>query len=203
MWLIVLLHFVKKFTAKRKVYDRSFIMPAEYEIERKFLVKLPDMSKLDIRRKFHIIQTYLKSGENGSQRRVRKIEENGSVSYSYTEKVFLTPVTREENEYEIIPQEYAELCKELREGCVPVEKTRFCFEYAGQLFELDVYPYSDRLAILELELSSSEQEIFFPPYINVIKDVSADSRYSNAALAAAGDFPDERMEKIFNDGKIR
>lgn len=62
------------------------------EIERKFLVDLPDLNKLDIERKIEIKQTYLKRGNNDSQRRVRKITENDRISYTYTEKVFVSPV---------------------------------------------------------------------------------------------------------------
>ena len=60
-----------------------------------------------------------------------------------------------------------------------------------QQFELDIYPFSEKLAILELELENPSQEIHFPDYINVIKEVSDDGRYSNAALSKAGTFPAE------------
>ena len=65
-----------------------------YEIERKFLVEFPDVEKLDVRKRIGITQTYLTDGERNSQRRVRRLDENGEISYTYTEKVFLTPVTR-------------------------------------------------------------------------------------------------------------
>ena len=42
-------------------------MGKNYEIERKFLVEFPDVSLLDIKRRIAIVQTYLKSGSNGSQ----------------------------------------------------------------------------------------------------------------------------------------
>ena len=70
-----------------------------------------------------------------------------------------------------------------------MKKTRFCFNYKNQLFELDTYPFSRELAVMELELDSPEQVIDFPGSVRVIKDVTADRRYSNAALAAAGMFP--------------
>ena len=151
-------------------------MGKNYEIERKFLVVFPDVSELDIKRKIGIVQTYLKRGENGSQRRVRSVNENGKVKYTYTEKVFLTAVTREENEYEISGEEYKLLLSEFRKDCPPVEKVRYCFDYHGQLFELDTYPFSDKLAIMELELDSPDQIIDFPENVRVIRDVSADRR---------------------------
>ena len=80
-----------------------------YEIERKFLVGMPDIQKLDVRRKLGILQTYLVNGENNSQRRVRRIAEGGEIKYFYTEKLFLTGITRKEMEYEINQQEYERL----------------------------------------------------------------------------------------------
>lgn len=164
-------------------------MAAGLEIERKFLVEFPDIKKLDVRRKISIVQTYLHRGKNDSQRRVRRLEENETVSYTYTEKVFISPTIREETEYEISRGEYEKLLSEADKELIPVDKVRFCFNYKDQLFELDTYHFSDKLAIMELELDSPEQAIDFPGSVRVIKDVTADSRYSNASLSAAGAFP--------------
>lgn len=166
-------------------------MNEKMEIEKKFLVKMPEFEALNIKNQFEILQTYLKNGENNSQRRVRRIAENGRVSYIYTEKIFYSAVTRKETEFLISPEQYAEFLKEIKPDCVPISKKRICFEYKNQLFELDVYPFSDSLAILELELDAPEQEIFFPEYINIIKEVTGDDNYSNSALGAAGAFPEE------------
>ena len=168
-------------------------MGKNYEIERKFLVEFPDVEKLDVRRVISIVQTYLKRGSNGSQRRVRSVKENEKVKYTYTEKVFITPVTREENEYEISAGEYYSLLENERGDCPPVVKVRYCFEYKGQLFELDKYPFSDELAIMELELRSPDQKIDFPDNVNVLREVSGDARYSNASLASAEAFPEQKI----------
>ena len=160
-----------------------------YEIERKFLVEMPDVNTLDIKRKMDIIQTYLKDGENNIQRRVRCISENGNTQYIYTEKLFITAVTRKEMEYEIDENEYNRLILQAREECLPINKTRYCFDYDGQLFELDVYPFSENLATMELELSSEKQEISFPDNISILKEVTGNSDYSNISLANAGIFP--------------
>lgn len=162
-----------------------------YEIERKFLVKMPDVHDLDVKRVLNIVQTYLTDGENNVQRRVRRISENGNVRYIYTEKLFITAVTRKEMEYGIDESEYNRLIVQAREDCSPVEKTRYCFDYCGQLFELDVYPFSDKLAVMELELDSEQQEIIFPENIGIIMEITGNSAYSNASLAAAGTFPEQ------------
>ncbi|MDE6502422.1 MAG: hypothetical protein K2L10_10095 [Ruminococcus sp.] len=160
------------------------------EIERKFLVRIPDFENLDVRRKLTILQTYLNDGENGIQRRVRRISENGNIHYIYTEKLFLTAITRQEMEYEIDENEYNRLIVYARKDYKPINKTRYCFDYSGQLFEIDVYPFSDRLAIMEIELASETQEIIFPDNVDVVMEVTGNHGYSNSSLANAGAFPE-------------
>lgn len=166
-------------------------MSEKTEIERKFLIEMPKLGFLDIKKQLGIIQTYLKNGENGSQRRVRKITENGEERFIYTEKMFYSAVIRKEMEFEISPQKYSELLKEARQDFKAIVKKRICFEYREQLFELDIYPFSDSRAILELELEKPEQDIIFPEYINIIKEVTGSEEYSNAALGTAEAFPSE------------
>ncbi|MDD6278902.1 MAG: CYTH domain-containing protein [Oscillospiraceae bacterium] len=165
-----------------------------YEIERKFLVELPDISGLSVNKQTDIVQTYLNSADSGSQRRVRKINSDGVIKFTYTEKAFISDVVRKEMEYEINESEYSRLVAEARKDFVPIYKTRYRFEFDNQQFELDVYPFSDKLAILELELENENQKINFPENINVIGEVTGDAKYSNAALALAGAFP----EKIYS-----
>ena len=165
-------------------------MAENLEIERKFLVKIPDLSNLNVKRKINILQTYLQNGENGSQRRVRRITENDSVKYFYTEKIFYSPVVRNELESEISSDEYNRLISEKLTGNASVEKCRICFDYENQLFEMDIYPFSDKFAVLELELENSGQNIFFPEYVDVVKEVTGVDEYSNVTLAKTGKFPD-------------
>ncbi|MDE6520331.1 MAG: hypothetical protein K2K91_07740 [Ruminococcus sp.] len=166
-------------------------MPSGIEIERKFFIEFPDTEILDIKKKFEILQIYLENGENGSQRRVRRIIENGSTKYFYTEKIFRSAVVREENESEIDESEYNKLLLQKKSDCKPLEKCRYCFEYKNQLFEMDKYPFSDNFAILELELENPEQEIFFPEYINIVKEVTGISEYSNTTFANTNKFPED------------
>ena len=79
-------------------------MNQNYEIERKFLIKIPDVKNLDAAEKLDITQIYLNDGENGLQRRIRRIMHNNDVRFYYTEKNFITAVTRIENEKEISEQ---------------------------------------------------------------------------------------------------
>lgn len=166
-------------------------MAKKYEIERKFLVKMPDVHTLNVKRKLNIIQTYLENNENNVQRRVRCISENGNIRYIYTEKVFITDITRKETEYEINKDEYNLLVRQARKECSPISKTRYCFDYHSQLFELDVYPFSKKLATMELELDSEKQNISFPDNVSILKEITGNPDYSNISLANAGVFPEQ------------
>ena len=173
-----------------------------YESERKFLVEFPDVKKLDVRKRIGITQTYLVNGEHDSQRRVRRIDEDGNISYTYTEKIFITPVTREENEKVISGEDYDRLLKQAKNEFKPVEKVRYAFNYHDQLFELDTYPFSNSLAIMELELKNADQLIDFPDNVRVLKDVSADKGTQILHLPLQADSPQTRLEKLVNGGKI-
>lgn len=65
----------------------------------------------------------------------------------------------------------------------PIRKDRYCFTDNKQYFEVDVYPFWKDQAILEIELSDSEDEIRFPQFLKLIREVTDDENYKNAALA--------------------
>ena len=160
------------------------------EIERKFLIN--QSAELDSRctARIEIVQTYLVKPDPDIQRRVRSMTRDGVCRYNYTEKKFVSPIERQENEREISAEEYNELLCQADGSLVPIIKTRRILPYEGQNFEIDSYPFSDELATMELELESAEQQISFPPFVSIIKEVTGDKRYSNAVLAANGCFPE-------------
>lgn len=159
------------------------------EIERKFLIKRYAPG-IDGETVWDIVQTYLLRGDPDIQRRVRKITVNGSAEYFYTEKKFVSDKVRRENERKITREEYEALLKEADKELEPIIKTRRIFDYKGQSFEMDEYPFSQELATVELELESTEQPVILPTFLNVVKEVTGDKRYSNAAMAKAGQFPE-------------
>ena len=64
-----------------------------------------------------------------------------------------------------------------------IRKTRYCLTYENQYFEIDVYPFWNDKAIVEIELSDENTEVVFPEQIKVIKEVTDDEAYKNASLA--------------------
>lgn len=156
------------------------------EIERKYLIKMPDMEKLRQTDNYdfsEIEQVYVSDTMDGMFGRIRKRGKNGVYKYYKTFKKDVTAVTRIEIESEISEKEYKELKKHCREGFGIIEKTRHVFAYKGQTFELDIFPFWNDKAFLEAEVSSEDTEIPIPPFIKVIKEVTEDLSYRNSALA--------------------
>ncbi len=162
------------------------------EKERKFLIEKYHADIADEIR-WDIVQTYLYKTSPDIQRRIRRITaDKEKVSYFYTEKKFISDGVREENEKEIPESEYNRLLSdEADRSLVGIAKTRRIFDRMGHRFEMDEYPFSDKYATVEAELADINEEIVFPDFLTVIKEVTGDERYSNANLALRRAFPDE------------
>ena len=76
------------------------------------------------------------------------------------------------------------LLMEADPGKRPIRKTRYCLTWENQYFEIDIYPFWDDKAIMEIELAEETVDIHFPPQIKVIKEVTDDDSYKNASLAS-------------------
>lgn len=50
-------------------------------------------------------------------------------------------------------------------------------------FEIDVYPFWNNQAILEIELSDANAPIDFPPFLNIIREVTGEYDFKNSTLA--------------------
>lgn len=165
---------------------RSFLgEPEPLEIERKFLIEYPDVKWLESLpncRKVDIIQTYLLA-RDGEELRVRQRGENGNYIYFKTRKRCLDGMKRMEIEERLSQEEYLRLLMETDPAKRPIRKTRYCLTWDNQYFEIDLYPFWNDKAIMEIELSDENADIRYPAGINVIREVTDDASYKNAALA--------------------
>ena len=162
------------------------INKAPLEIERKFLIEYPDISalkKIDGYRVRHIEQTYLQSGEGFAGGRIRRITEDGAMTYVYTYKERLSDMTRREYERGLSEAEYLELLKRKNPDTITIEKDRHIFNCDGLVYELDVYEFWDDKATLEAEVESEDTPIPIPPCVKLIREVTSDRRYNNSQLA--------------------
>ena len=158
--------------------------PGLMDTRRRYLIEYPDIACLEglpSCRKVEIIQTYLHSGEN-SERRVGQRGVDGH--YIYYETILMGGGPKAiEVERRLTQNQYLTLLMEADTSLRQIRKTRYCMTWKNQVFEIDVYPFWQDRAIAEIETSDNETQVVFPDAIHVIRDVTDEKEYKNAALA--------------------
>ena len=158
--------------------------PIPTEIERKYLIKMPNIKELGQKypmTKVNIIQTYLNSSSE-VERRVRQRGLNGVYSYYYTEKRG-TGLSRVEVEKKISKEEYLDYLMDADTTLHQIRKDRYCFVYENSYIELDIYPFWNENAIVEVELMDENQEVNLPNELEVIFEVTDNNDFKNKSLA--------------------
>ena len=161
-------------------------VPVPVEIERKYLIKMPDMQLLKSKyecKTVDIVQTYLVSDDEKVERRIRQRGIDGSYTFYYTEKTKINNISRTEREKKISEAEYIRLMSEADTKLHQIKKKRTCFVCNCTYFELDVYDFWKDKAILEVELTNESSEVVLPEEIELIKEVTDDDSYKNRSLA--------------------
>ena len=159
--------------------------PEPLEIERKYLIYYPNIKELDNMdncTKVDITQIYLKSDDD-TERRIRSRGIDGDYSYYLTEKRKVTDVTRVEVERRLTEKEYLELLTKSDNKLHTIHKTRYCLTINNKYYEIDIYPEWNRQAIMEIELSSEDEEVIVPDFISIYKEVTNDTKYKNYNMA--------------------
>jgi len=172
---------------KRLLKEISNVLgePEPYEIERKFLIEMPDLEYLESLpncEKVQIVQTYLKSSDD-EEIRIRQRGKDNSFTYSKTKKIIISNLKRIEVEERLTQEEYISELLNADPERGQIIKTRYCLVYNSQYFEIDIYPFWKDKAIVEIELSNEKDKIDLPPFINVIDEVTDDFKYKNSEIA--------------------
>lgn len=176
-----------KLKMKRLIAEIDLFLgePELFEIKRKFLIEYPDIAWLESLpncQKIEISQTYLNS-QNGDEVRVRQRGMNGNYIYFKTIRRYVNGLKRIELERRLSQNEYLKLLMDADITKRPIRKNRYCLTYLNQYFTIDVYPFWNDKAIVELKLSDENMDIVFPEQLHVIKEVTSDPAYKNANLA--------------------
>ncbi len=156
------------------------------EIERKYLIRMPDEATLAAMpgcEAWQISQTYLSSSGNGYTSRLRRVEAEGRETFIHTEKRRVSELSCEESEREISRAEYDALMQQADPALRTIEKKRYRIPYAGRTMEIDIYAFWSDRATLEVELESEEAEVSLPPWLDVLRELTGEPAYKNYALA--------------------
>ena len=155
------------------------------EIERKFLIAYPDTNLLDRLsggNRSEISQTYLTS-EKGTSERVRARTKGGVTVYTHNTKIKLSSMKRIEMEDEVSEAEYKALLQRADSKCRTIEKVRYCVPVGEFVFEIDLFPFWTDKAFMEVEMPSEDTVVALPDFVEIIREVTDDDRYTNHALA--------------------
>ncbi|MBR5534427.1 MAG: CYTH domain-containing protein [Ruminiclostridium sp.] len=159
-------------------------MAPNFEIERKFLIAYPDVHVLEGwpgMTRSEMVQTYLCAPE-GDEARVRQRTQDGVSRWFHTVKRG-EGIRRQEEERDISQAEYHSLLAQADPTKRVLEKTRYCLPYEGKLLEVDLYPFWQDQAVLEVELAHEDDSFSIPQELTVLREVTGDMAYKNAVLA--------------------
>ncbi|WP_449032048.1 AAA family ATPase [Prevotella histicola] len=156
-------------------------IPQQVIEERKYIVRLigeiPGAIESDIK------QTYLTS-EPRSEVRLRRRTLNGVSVNVRTTKKTLSTNEQVETERQIDNNLYESLMRQADPYRYSIHKIRKTFIWRGQFFELDTYlePISN-LQILETKGIVDHEDVNFPPFLEVLEDITGKTEYYNYNLA--------------------
>lgn len=160
-------------------------IPKPLEIERKFLIEYPDIKLLNsikTCRRIPMTQAYLTTPEEGNFR-IRKRGEGDKAVYIKTVKIKISDVKRIEIENYITKEQYEAYLAQKQYVTGIISKDRYCIVDNNTYYELDVYPFWNDRATIEIELLSEDQPYQLPEFVKLIREVSCEPDYRNLALA--------------------
>ncbi len=157
-------------------------LPQPVTEERKYIVKvtgeLPETIDSDI------VQTYLVS-EPGTEIRLRRRSwSSGKVVNVHNTKKRIAPEEEIETERQLENALYESLLQQADPYRQTISKHRQSFIWRGQYFELDTYHGPlEGLVILETKGIAAAENVNFPPFIEVVKEITGNKEYYNHTLA--------------------
>ena len=159
--------------------------PAPQEIRRRFLVDYPDIDMLEALADCHreeIEQIYLHSAEDEEIRIRRSEREDGEMFYLTRKKTDGIRV-RLEAEGRLSEREYRQFLANADPARKPIHKTRYGLSWEKQFFEIDLYPFWDDRAVVEVYLRYENEQIRIPDFLHVQREVTGDKNYEVSWLA--------------------
>jgi len=147
------------------------------EIERKFLVDHDKWEKVSKPEGTHYRQGYIVA-DSGRTVRIRVSERKAFLNLK--SRSGSSNISRSEYEYEIPLDEGLEILKKFTTN--GTEKIRYNIQFAGKLWEVDVFSGDNAgLIVAEIELESEDEQFERPEWVTI--EVTDDGRYTNAALS--------------------
>ncbi|PFX25628.1 TRPL translocation defect protein 14-like [Stylophora pistillata] len=159
-------------------------------VKRKFLVtSLPDVKAFPVFQDFDVVHNYLSTSNPERQARLRRRGQNGHFTYMHTLRLE-TKVSSQivEVRTNLSARDYEILFSQVDHTRQSVYKTRRCFLWGNQYFQLDIYnepchPRCKGLLILETYTTIKQGDLELPDFLDIAKEVTGDPSYSMFHLA--------------------
>ncbi len=157
-----------------------------FEARRRFLVAYPDVAMLEdlpFCYREEIEQVYLHAPEN-EEIRIRRRSSGEDCVYYMTRTRIVEGHRILEAEGRLTEREYMQFLGNANPDVKPIHKTRWCITWYGHYYEIDLYPFWQDRAVLEVLLGDEEEEAKIPDFLQLIREVTDDREYEIANLAA-------------------
>ena len=158
-------------------------LPQPITEERKYIVRvtsndIPNVIESDI------FQTYLVADPDYEVRLRRRRWKGGKTVNVHTTKKRVGTNREIETERQVSNALYESLLAQADPYRHPIHKQRRSFIWKGQYFELDTYHDQLKgLIILETKGITDAEDVNFPPFIQVVEDITSNKSYYNYNLA--------------------
>lgn len=158
--------------------------PKSFETKKKYLIKYPDISMLEQMEnveKVEVNQTYLKcSDDEKIQIRMRGSKDNYIY---YQTRVRIQNGQLLQVEKRLTQEEYEEKLKNADPTRKQLHRTRYCFTEQNQYIEIDIYPFWDDKAILNVDSCYESDKVQLPDFVEAIEDITGNKEYLNSELS--------------------
>lgn len=162
--------------------------PMSHSYRRRCLISMPDVDALEKMpncRRVDISQTFLKCPPGRELRISRRRIDGVCTLYNSNEKALSSTGRPVETEARLTRDEYLDMLALADPTLRPICKSRYYLSENNVYFEIDVYPFWQDKAILEIDLESPEEQVDIPSFLHVIADVTHDKAYDYRTLAGA------------------
>ena len=156
-------------------------LPQPIVEERKYVVEI--VGDIPSVNESEITQTYLSSDPN-SEVRLRKRSWGKKDVFVLTTKKRVSATEQVETDRQITTSLYESLLQQADPYRQTIRKTRRSFIWQGQYFEVDTFEAPIQgLTILETKGVEANEQVKFPPFLKVVKDITANTDYYNYNIA--------------------
>lgn len=156
-------------------------LPSPIHEERKYIVEVT--GEIPHATKSQITQTYLVADPD-CEVRLRRRNIDGNIVNVHTTRKRVSDKEELVIERQISNALYESMLQQADPYRHTIDKQRQSFIYQGQFFELDTYQgLHEGLVILETKGMACHEDVKFPPFLRVIKDVTGDHQYYNHNLS--------------------